>query len=397
MGFVGTAELLDFVSSLAVLGLLVVGFSALGPNLKNNRLSPLLQGTIFGLVVMLQMSMPLSPTEGVIVDMRNVPIVLAGAFLGLRGLAVCLCLAVATRVGLGGVGSLAGVVGMLIAGGVGYGWSLLEGHVTRPTWLKLAALGGAVNLHMLSALLVSPDIMWWYFREAAPTVLILNLISVPVIGSLLRREANLVTTHARLVASAHVDPTTRLLTPDAFACEVGHFNASGTGSHIAGVLAVTVKNARWLTQTWGDSAVDQALGALRVRVAGICADSRPLGIDASRRLLLPISQAEMQDLRPLRKTLRRLAFDTPFLLDDDVEAPLSIISESYSLRHADKPAVTVQDVRRAATARRLAPEQKATRPIRSGPEDEAALPAGMTNDTLGRLFDRAEVKLGNAA
>ncbi|MEM6341739.1 MAG: LytS/YhcK type 5TM receptor domain-containing protein [Pseudomonadota bacterium] len=51
----------------------------------------------WGCVVVLQMNPPLSPVDGVIVDMRNVLIILASAFLGLRGLCIRLAIAVGTR------------------------------------------------------------------------------------------------------------------------------------------------------------------------------------------------------------------------------------------------------------------------------------------------------------
>lgn len=397
MGLLGIDVLLDFVSSLAVLGLLVVGFSALGSNLKHSRFGPLVLGFVFGLVVCLQMSMPLSPAEGVIVDMRNVPIVLAGAFLGLRGLVMCLSVAIAARMGLGGVGVWAGVGGMLIAGAVGYAWSHLKQPVRTRDWAKLMALGVMVNLHMLSAFLAPLDIAIWYFREAVPTILLLNLICVPVIGVLLLREQNVADRHAKLAAAAQVDPVTRLLSLDAFAQEVSHFNASGTGARLAGVIAITIKNANWLKQTWGETAIDQSMGALRVRVADLCPDIRPLGIDSNRRMLVPVTDAEMRDLRPFRKTLRRLASDLPFTLDGNVEVPLTVVVENFSLRQPDQPGVTLSDVHRSATPRRAQMARKTASPQKAQSAADSPLPSGLCNVTLGRLFEQADERLRRAA
>ncbi|WP_299685677.1 LytS/YhcK type 5TM receptor domain-containing protein [uncultured Tateyamaria sp.] len=397
MSFIGIAQLVDFVSSIAVLGLLVIGFSAAGPAFKGGRFGPLLQGLLFGLVVSLQMSMPVSPAEGVIVDMRNVPIVLAGAFLGLRGLMMCLCIAVAVRIGLGGVGVLPGVVGMLIAGAVGYAWSRFAATLISQVWIRLAVLAVAVNLHMLSAFLAPHAILVWYFQAAAPTILVLNLISVPIIGLLLLREQVRDETHARLAASAKLDPATRLLALDGFAHEVSHFNASGHDDGIAGVIAVTLKNTRWLKQTWGSAAVDQTLGALRVRVAGLLQDNRPLGIDAARRLLVPVTEAEMLDLRPMRSTLRRLVADTPFLLDGNVEVPLSVLVENFRLRQPGQPATTAEDVERSASKRRVARRDQSAGNWTHTPNNEPPLPAGLSRATMGRLFDLADAGLRRSA
>ena len=392
MGFIATPELLDFVSSLAVLGLLVLGFSALSPALKSSRIGSALQGLLFGLVVELQMSMPLSPTDGVIIDMRNVPIVLAGAFLGLPGLLMCLGLAVATRIGLGGVGVLPGVVGMLIAGTVGYVWSCVMPRLNRPQWVKLLLLGGAVNLHMLSALLASADIMMWYFLKAAPTILILNLTCVPLIGALLLRAQKAAAAQARLAAAAQLDPATRLMALDAFAREVSHVNASGDGTRFVGVVAITFRNAGWLARTWGASAFHQSLGAMRVRINALCADQRPLGIDHRQRLLMPVTEAELRERGPFRNTIRQLATDAPFVLDDDVAIPLSVVIKSFRLRRPDSPSMTVRDVYKSAVARRRAPPAHVVSPQRGAP-----LPEGLSAATVGRLFDRAEAGLARVA
>ena len=397
MGFPGVAVLLDFVSSLAVLGLLVVGFSALGPKLKHSRYGALVLGALFGLVVNLQMSMPLSPVEGVIVDMRNVPIVLAGAFLGLRGLVMCLGLAIASRLGIGGVGVSAGIGGMLIAGAVGYAWAHIAQRVHANDWVKLGTLGVAVNAHMVSAVLAPADIMMWYYLEVAPTVMLLNILCVPAIGAMLMREQNLTRTHARLAASAKVDPVTRLLHLDAFAREVSHFNVSETDTQIAGIVAITLKDAKWLAQTWGDTAIDQSLGALRVRLAQFCADNRPLGVDGQGRILVPVTDAEMHNLTPFRKTMRRLATDAPVLLDGKIEVPFSVVVEHFSLRQPHKPGVIISDVHRSVTPRRAAPNRTAVKGRTGDRSGDAPLPGDLSNKTVGRLFDQADTKLRNLA
>ncbi|WP_415922083.1 LytS/YhcK type 5TM receptor domain-containing protein [Tateyamaria sp. SN6-1] len=388
MAFIGLSVLLDFVSSLAVLGLLVVGYSALGPRIKEQAFAPLILGALFGLVVDLQMSMPLSPADGVIVDMRNVPIVLAGAFLGARGLAICLVLAIGARIGLGGVGMLPGVVGMLIAGAVGIAWSYARVRITAPDWVKLLGLGIAVNLHMASAFLASAPIIEWYFTEAATTIFVLNLLYTPLIGYMLLREQKILVQTEELSAAAMADPRTRLLRVDAFANEISHFNASDPDRRISGVVAVTLKNKDWLKQTWGAQAFDQSLGALRVRFAALCQDGRPLGIDGSRRLLVPVTEIELRDLRPFRRSLRKLATDTPVRLSENVVVPLTIIAETFNLTRPDTPAVTKNEIRRSAASRKLAAGRSDPEP-RHRHTGLDPLPKGLTSKTVERLFQQA--------
>lgn len=398
MANVDATVLLDFVSSLAVLGLLVVSFSALAPGLKSGWYAPPLLGVFFGLVVGLQMSMPLSPTDGVIIDMRNVPIALAGAFLGLRGLLVCLAIAIGMRLGIGGLGTAAGVIGMLIAGAVGCIWSVTRDRLPSGDGARLLLLGLGVNLHMLSAFAVPADIMHWYFSEAAPTIFLLNSLCIPAFGWMLLREQNHIQRQARLAEAAQLDPVTRLLTPRAFARELSHFTASDNGNDVAGIAAITIKNAGWMKTTWGTDCVDQALGALRIRLNRLFQDQRPLGVDSRNRILVPLTAHEMQDLRPLRKTLRRLASDTPMTLDGGIDVPVSVLVESFKVHQPNRVEQTLADIHRSMPRRRQPHEGKRSLDARNpGPGGDATIPQGMCRKTFRRLFDETDAKMRQAA
>ncbi|MBY5934685.1 hypothetical protein KUV51_16880 [Tateyamaria omphalii] len=396
MALVDATVLLDFVSSLAVLGLLVLSFSAVAPALRSGWYVAPGLGVFFALVVGLQMSMPLSPAGGVIVDMRNVPIALAGAFLGLRGLITCLCLAIAMRIAIGGVGVPAGVLGMLLAGSVGYGWAVLKDRLPLRDSGKLIVLGMAMNLHMLSAFAAPAEIMRWYFVEAASTVFLLNLICVPSAGWLLLREQNLLARTAVLSASAKLDPVTRLLSVNAFSQEVSHFHASDRDRSVAGILAVTMKSARWLKRSWGDDAVEQALGVLRLRIGAVLPDQRPLGLDHTQRILIPVTATELSDLRPLRNAVRRSASDTPITIDNSIQVPLAVMMESYALHQPDRPDETTRDIQRATAPRSAAGPAKRNRSRHQNRPADASMPKGLCKTTYHRLFDETDAHMRRA-
>ncbi len=79
----------------------------------------MVMGMAFGLVATFRMNAPLEMVPGVIVDMRNVPIALAGAFLRWRAALLCLVMAVSMRGYIGGVGMPSGIMAMVIACMVG--------------------------------------------------------------------------------------------------------------------------------------------------------------------------------------------------------------------------------------------------------------------------------------
>ena len=94
-----------------------------------------LLGILFGVVAVMQMNAPFEPIPGLIIDMRNVPMVLAGAFLGARGMLLCMVLAIAARLQIGGIGALAGVASILIAGAAGAFWNAAT---ARRIWMEIS-------------------------------------------------------------------------------------------------------------------------------------------------------------------------------------------------------------------------------------------------------------------
>ncbi|MEL6586811.1 MAG: LytS/YhcK type 5TM receptor domain-containing protein, partial [Pseudomonadota bacterium] len=181
---------LDFLGPLAVLvGLCYVygyGRRALP------GIGPDAMGLLFGCVAALQMHMPFEPVPGLIIDMRNFPVALAGAFLGVRGLSFCLIVACVARFYLGGVGMGAGVIAILLAGAAGVVWAQIANAVQgagRRSVPMLLALGPLMSVHMAAVIVLPADLAMWFLREAAPVILVLNLFVLPVAAWLMDREA----------------------------------------------------------------------------------------------------------------------------------------------------------------------------------------------------------------
>jgi len=139
----------------------------------------------FGMVAMLQMSAPLEMMPGVILDMRNVPIALAGAFLGWRGALLCLTMAVITRASIGGVGMISGVAGMMVSCTAGYLWSRATTSARRRSLAQLIAFGLIVSAHIGTALLLPWEACIAFFSNAALPMMLLNLASLPVAAAFL--------------------------------------------------------------------------------------------------------------------------------------------------------------------------------------------------------------------
>ena len=178
---------LDHLSSLAILAILAWGYALVRQRGVTRQLSPVALGLGFGLVAVLQMNAAFQPVAGLLVDLRLVPVGLAGAYLGLRGLVACLVIALAGRYQVGGIGANADMASICIAGMAGLAWArwtrMREVRGIGP--LVLLALGTALGF--LPARLLPGALRTWFVIDALPILLLLHLVSVLLLAVLLDR------------------------------------------------------------------------------------------------------------------------------------------------------------------------------------------------------------------
>lgn len=329
--------LLEFVSSLALVALLAMGYGFFRRHVHGNWATPVVLGLIFGLVTILQMHTPLQPVDGVIIDMRNVPIALAGAFLGWRGLAVCLCLAVATRYGIGGVGWVSGVAGMALAGGAGLLWDrMTRHHQTRGIGL-LVILAVAMSSHLAAVFLLPADVARWFLTVAALPILGLNLVSLPLVGILLERERQNMQRERRWQAAAYTDPETGLLTESAFGRDIALAAGAGSEDPIESVLVLRLRDRCWLCSHMGPASLALTLGTLRHRIRDLNLVANPdlLGQSSDGRLLIPLTRAERETCDDIQTALRRSLSDHPIQIPG--ADPLRVSIDCTPVTLPDRP------------------------------------------------------------
>lgn len=176
---------LDFLSPLALLAILSLCHPLLRRRLPGPVLAPVAMGLAFGLVAALQMMVAMQPVAGLIVDLRAIPVALAGAYLGWRGLVACLGLALAARWHIGGIGLLADALGMLVAGGAGLVWARLT-RPGRPRGVRpLLALAALMSTSTLTAALLPAPLAAWMLTGAVPMLVLFNLATLPLLAAIL--------------------------------------------------------------------------------------------------------------------------------------------------------------------------------------------------------------------
>lgn len=299
--------LFDLAGSLAILGMLAVAFGTIRRSLPNPTTAGALLGLLFGLVAIVQMKTPFQPYEGLLVDMRNVPIVLAGAFLGLRGFLICVFLAAAVRLQIGGVGASAGIAGMILSGGMGGLWNAMTQGRPRGarSLLILAVMGSA---HLVGIVLLPPDLAAWFLTNAAPVLFGLNILAIPLVGSLLERERGWLT--ARYDTDEEPMPgRDEPLPTTALAWAMAHSAVAGGLRGPVACVAIRLRHPGLIARLWGRDVDRKAVEVLGARLSGVVPDGGVVGWTGTDMLLMSVRDPADDAMPALCAAIRRTVSD----------------------------------------------------------------------------------------
>jgi GGDEF domain-containing protein len=381
--------MMDFASSLAIIAILSWGYGMMRRVIAGAVLAPLLLGVLFGLVAVLQMHAPIQPVPGLIIDLRAVPVVLAGAFLGWSGLLACLGIALAARYGIGGVGMASGLIVITLAGFGGLIWDRLTRHMKRRGLRQLLMLAALTCCSMVAGVILPTQLAVWFYSTAALPLAVMYMVAVPAVGALLERERTMLHLEGAMKAAAHTDMASGLFTRHAFAREVAHVSAAGGLPPIAAVVVLTVQHRRFLSAHWGAAIMGHILGGLRHRLASLVCHGGMLGKSRNGRILIAVTAQELARIDDLLMTLRRAVSDRAIALPG---------GDSARIRVTDKVVLLPDPANVDATMAALAPRPAKAfkRPFWPSPRPAAKArrrqaPVGVVGDP--GLFDKADVLL----
>lgn len=258
------ADLTDLFESMAVLALLAPAYGVLMRGCARPWIAQLALGALFGGAAIWAMSDPLHIAEGVFIDLRNVPLTLAGAFLGPIGAAWAVGLALTVRVTEGGLGVVPAVLSAAIAAGVGLGWAELRGRAPAGPGSRIWILAVLSCLALLTGALLPATIAARFFEVVVPVIVPLQVLSVLVVGHLLDRERRLLDGERRLARDGQHDPLTGVLNRRGFELAVAPHLDSEVG---AALLLLDLDHFKSVNDRFGHAAGDVVLSAVGERVA----------------------------------------------------------------------------------------------------------------------------------
>ncbi|MEM7641819.1 MAG: LytS/YhcK type 5TM receptor domain-containing protein [Pseudomonadota bacterium] len=306
---------MDFAGSVAMICLLSMAYGLVRRRLPGISLAPQLAGIAFGFVAVLQMHSPITPFPGMIIDLRNIPILLAGAFLGPRGMLSCLVIAAGARIGIGGVGLASGVVSMILVGALGLAWDAMTTGPARRGWKAMFGLVALMPIHLVAVVMLPYDLMIWFISFAAGPLLAIYAMVVPVAGMMLERERAQMASEARLRAVVRTDPEASFPTRRSLEAQVSQ--AFATGQFAEGVAAIHLWFQPGLAHSsfWGENVRDLVAVSLHQRIAPLVPDGVIVGQVCDDRVvfLAPESMALGVDglAASIRRDVAREAINVP--------------------------------------------------------------------------------------
>lgn len=288
-------SLADFLGPVALVAMLSSVYGTLRQKLKSEAFTQFLLGALFGLVSVLEMHAPIEPFEGLIIDLRNIPIALAGAFLGVRGLLVCLFLAALTRIGIGGVGTLSGVAAMTIAGFAGFLWAELRRRNQTVHWSEYVALSFMTSTHLVAVVLLPKEIASWFLLNAGGPLILLNTLCIGLVSMLLDREAQ-AASETLAISAARSHALDRLfLSEQAFLVQMSALRAANGAQYIAGFLALRLNYSPWIARHWGHKGLHMVLRTLKYRFLDRAVEGEHVALTKEGLFVLPLTIQEMGD------------------------------------------------------------------------------------------------------
>lgn len=270
--------LLDFLASIVLLSLLAYSYGVLRRQLPGTKLAPQLLGALFGLVAALQMHLPLEPIPGLIVDLRAIPLILAGAFLGLRGMVIAMFIAALARTMIGGVGWVSGVFAIMIACGLGMFWDYLTLSIDRRGMRSLALLAAMTPLHLVAVVLLPADIAWLFLSGAGPVLAGFYLMAIPLIGIMLEHQRIAMQFEARQRAMVRLDAEGVFCGPEALALNLARTEATGKLQRGLTVIGLRLCGGNVRAALWGAEVEVGLLRDLHLRLRAALPEAAGLGM-----------------------------------------------------------------------------------------------------------------------
>lgn len=258
--------LVIFVEPLGVMIAVVFLYGIIGRSVRPVWFQQLIFGGFFGLAAVFCMFNPITIAEGVIIDIRNLFVGLAPAFLGPIAGFVTLAVAAITRVSIGGAGMQSGLWAMSFAFAAGIAWRHFVQPLNWRKYQKTLMLGIMVSAHLFAIVTLPAEVLPRFLREIAPFLVIANIIGTFVLSALIERERGLISETETLMEAAATDPLTNLLNRRSTEFAVANLPDLRTPGNGRAILYYDIDYFKGVNDKFGHAAGDAILTGITARI-----------------------------------------------------------------------------------------------------------------------------------
>ncbi|WP_341367920.1 diguanylate cyclase domain-containing protein [Yoonia sp. BS5-3] len=276
----------------------------------------LIMGALFGLEASFAMLSPMPLADGIIVDIRNLFIGIAGAFFGFVGAGIALGLGIATRLAIGGEGATIGVYGMLVSGSMGVIWA----HFIRPriaqNILAYGVLGTMISGHILVGFLL-PSAVWAnFFIGLGPTLLIANIVGAVLLSFLIEREQRLIDIARDFESQATIDPLTKLVNRNTAVAAFANLPAPRTRCSGQTMICIDVDRFKSINDEHGHIRGDQVLVDVAARLSSCVRPDDILSRISGDEFLIVLHDVKQDHARDIAERCLTAVNEKPITTDN---------------------------------------------------------------------------------
>ena len=303
---------LQFFQTVAALALVSILYGTVLRRIAPGGSRQVALGLVFGAAALSAMVQPIPMAPGVIVDMRHLPIALAGAFAGPWPMAIALSMTAAARIVIGGDGMLAGLIGMTLAGLAGTLWARLFLGRKAGGLPALLVLAGMTNTNLLGAVALPRELALDFFARFALPMAAFNVVGILVIGGAIRRERLLARSADDLQHEADRDALTGVLNRRGFRA-VAQATLTRPRHHGGqAVLLVDADHFKRINDGFGHDVGDAVLVELARRLGTALRAGDALGRFGGEEFVVLARSIDRDGARLLAERLHRAVNREPF-------------------------------------------------------------------------------------
>ena len=277
-------------------------------------------GVLFGTGAVASMFHPIAFAPGISIDPRAVMLILAGPLGGPVATVITVLFATVARILYGGAGVYAGIVGIVIVGGVGLLYRLAFGNRLD---LKGLAMLGALSASALLSLVVLPrDLALSILVHTGPWLVSVNFFGVILIGSVLSYELNYVRSFLNLKEEMDIDPLTGLGNRRVLKAVERELKEDGRGKGESyAVIIFDLDHFKSVNDRWGHDVGDLALCSAAQVIKNAVRRSDVVVRYGGEEMLVILRNATAEGALGIAETVRNRIAKTTF---GTTETPINI-------------------------------------------------------------------------